>query len=113
MSILKNLDSNFLNMSSMREVVKLFQLEQAINLAKKNGNWVKALQLYNEIIAIKQVISNRLGLAKTYMEQGELLHIVGDKQHALQSYQKAAEIAKTAKNPEFIQIIDHQINQLR
>ena len=100
-------------MPSMVDVVRLFQLEQKIIIAKNQGNLTLALKFYNEIFSIKQEISNFLGLAKSYAEKGYLLSQFGEKNEALQSYQKAAEIAQNSKNPEFLAIITQQISVLK
>ena len=99
--------------SSMKEVVRLFQLEQNIIPAKKEGNLSHALGMYNEILQIKQTISNRLGLAKSYVERGELLENYGDRNSALESYLVAAEIAKNSNNPNFLAIVDSQIKRIQ
>ena len=100
-------------MPSMIDVVRLFKLEQEIIKAKNQGNLALALKFYNEILLIKQEISNLLGLAKSYAEKGFLLNQFGEKNEALQSYRKAAEIAQNSKNPEFLAIITQQISVLR
>ncbi len=99
-------------MASMKDVVRLYQLEQQITVAKKHGNYSKALQMYNEIIQIKQNISSALGVAKSYAEQGELLAECGDRKGAIVLYQQAALIAERSKNPEFLSVINYQIEKL-
>ena len=97
----------------MKEVVRLFQLEQEIIKAKNQGNMALALRNYNEILQIKQNISNSLGIAKSYAEKGMLLNEIGEKNLALISYQKAAKIAENSKNPEFLGIINEHINLIQ
>ena len=100
-------------MATMRILVNLYQLEQQIIQAKNKGNLIHALGLYNELIEIKQQISNRLGIAKTYAEQGALFAVYGDQKEALNSFLKASEIAQKSKNPEFLNIINEQILHLK
>ena len=99
-------------MSSMKEVVRLYQLEQTLNKAKESENLLLSLKLYNEILQIKQKISNRLGLAKSYAERGFLLKQYGRYEEALQSYLQAAEIAQNSNNPDFISILNSEIAKL-
>lgn len=100
-------------MASMQDIVRLYQLEQKIILAKKHGNLSIVLSFYNEILQIKNEISNRLGLAKTYADIAEMLNKYGDPKGALKSYLCAAEIAQNSKNIEFNNLIHEKITKLK
>ena len=96
----------------MREIVKLFQLEQEIARAKDMGNVVLALKKYNEIILIKERISNKLGLAKTFAEKGYLLNEIGYNKEAYSYFIQALELAKDSKNLDFINLLSNQIHEI-
>ena len=99
-------------MGSMNQIVELFRIEQEIKKAKSQGMLSNALDLYNHAIMIKNQISNRLGLAKTYAEKAHLLEQMGFHQDAFKSLSQATEIAKSSPNRQFLAILDEQIQIL-
>lgn len=106
------MNSSLIHMAFMREIVKLFQLEQDIARAKETGNFSLALKKYNEIISIKEKISNKLGLAKTFAEKGHLLNQIGYGNEAYSYFVQALELAKDSKNIDFLNLISHQIDEI-
>ena len=100
------------NLSPMKKIVNLFKLEQEIQKAKLQGQYNLALNLYNQVIAIKQELPNKLGLAKTIAEKGFLLEQCGYQQDALRTYNIAANIAQGTPNLHFLETIDDRIKIL-
>ena len=96
------------NLSPMKKIVNLFKLEQEIHKAKFQGQYNLALSLYNQVIAIKQELPNKLGLAKTIAEKGFLLEQCGYHQDALSTYNIATNIAQGSPNLHFLEIIDER-----
>ena len=104
---------NMGNLSPMKKIVNLFKLEQEIHKAKFQGQYNLALSLFNQVIAIKQELPNKLGLAKTIAEKGFLLEQCGYQQDALRTYNIAANIAQGSPNLHFLQTIDQRIKILK
>lgn len=97
----------------MKPVLDLFRLEQEIQRAKLRGNLALAIQLYDQIIAIKQQLpNNKLGLAKSIAEKGFTLEQCGFHREALRSYQAASEIAQGSPNIDFCRTIETHIQTL-
>ena len=99
-------------MGSMNQIVELFRIEQEIKKAKSQGMLSTALDIYKHAITMKNQISNRLGLAKTYAEKAHLLQQMGFPQDALDSISQAAEIAKNSPNQQFLTLLHNQIQTL-
>lgn len=98
----------------MNQIVELFRIEQEIKRAKSQGVISTTLvDLYDHAILIKNQISNRLGLAKTYAEKAQVLEQMGLHQDALKTISKAAEIAKNSPNHQFRAILNNQIQGLQ
>ena len=97
----------------MNQIIELFRIEQEIKKAKSQGMLSNALDLYDHAIHIKNQISNRLGLAKTYAEKAHLLEQMGFHQDALESITRAAEIAKNSPNQQFRALLNIQIQNLQ
>ena len=100
------------NLSPMKKIVNLFKLEQEIHKAKFQGQYNLALSLFNQVIAIKQQLPNKLGFAKTIAEKGFLLEQCGYQQDALHTYNIAANIAQGSPNLHFLETIDDRIKIL-
>ncbi len=96
------------NLSPMKKIVNLFKLEQEIQKAKFQGQFNLALNLYNQVIAIKQELPNKLGLAKTIAEKGFLLEQCGYHQDALSTYNIATNIAQGSPNLHFLETINER-----
>ncbi|MHA1584572.1 MAG: hypothetical protein ACTSVU_09455 [Promethearchaeota archaeon] len=96
----------------MEKLVDLFRIEQEIEKAKHANNLNHALKLYNQVILIKQQISNKLGLAKTYAEMAFLLEQKGSYQEAYYLLSKAANISENSPNRQFNSIISSRIHSL-
>jgi len=75
-------------------------------LYEKNGNYVKALQDYTQVVALRP--NDEDG----YIRQGLALEGLNRPQEALQKYQKAKEIAQAQGDRNEIQTVDLLIQQL-
>jgi tetratricopeptide (TPR) repeat protein len=96
----------------MNNLVYLFRLEQDIQRAKLEGNYQFAIQIYDEIISIKQNLPNKMGLVKSITQKAFLLEQLGFPQDALHSYYSAVEIAKISPNKQYVNEIVSHINRI-
>jgi hypothetical protein len=99
-------------MKEMRDVIELYKANQELEFAKKQGNHMLALELYNRIIMMKQHLSNKLGIAKSVAEKANLLERMGFQNKALEEYLNAYQIVAESSNKEFFQIIQNKIQEL-
>ncbi|MHA1612230.1 MAG: hypothetical protein ACTSYU_09295, partial [Promethearchaeota archaeon] len=79
-------------MKKMRLVVELHKLSLSLEEAKRQRDYSKVLQKYNQIIVLKQQISNRYGVAKSLTEKGNFLYDLGYSEKALKMYVEASNI---------------------
>ena len=96
----------------MKALLDLYKLEQMTQRAKIQGDYQQSLQLYDQIIALKQNLPNRLGLAKSMADKAFLLEQMGYPRDALQVYSSTAQLIHKSPNRQFKEIIDQRINHL-
>lgn len=113
--ILRNFKSFTLicpDMKEMKSIIELYKLSQTLEIAKRQGNYSLALEMYNKIIKLKLEISNRFGIAKSIAEKANLLENLGLHQKALEEYWQAEKIIQNTNNQEFSKIIFQKIDEL-
>ena len=99
--------------TGMQPIVNLFRMELEIQRAKAQNQWALVLQLYDQIIAIKQQSHNKLGLAKSIAEKAFVLEQLGHAQEAIESYHIAENVANGTPNVEFLHTISDRIHAIQ
>lgn len=97
----------------MQPLVNLFRMELEIQRAKAQNQWTLVLQLYDQIITIKEQCRNKLGLAKTIAEKAFVLEQLGHSHEALQNYHLAENVANGTPNVEFLHTIADRIDAMQ
>ena len=100
------------NFKSMDILVKIYRVESEIQRAKATGNYAKALSLYDQLIEMKKVLPNRLGVAKSIAEKAFLLENCEFYQDALNTYLMAAQISFDSPHKKFKEMINERIQRL-
>ena len=99
--------------TGMQPLVNLFRMELEIQRAKAQNQWTLVLELYDQIIKIKEHCHNKLGLAKSIAEKAFVLEQLGYTHQALENYHLAENVANGTPNVNFLDTISNRINSIR
>lgn len=99
--------------TGMQPLVNLFRMELEIQRAKAQNQWTYVLELYDQVILIKEQCHNKLGLAKSIAEKAFVLEQLGYSSQALENYHLAEKVANGTPNREFLDTISNRINAMQ